>query len=53
MSTSLQNRVQQLRSDADALDDIGPCAWDDADAKRAEAKELEASIPNYSAEPST
>jgi hypothetical protein len=39
--------IQKLREDANALDEIGPVAWDDADAKRKQADALEAALPHY------
>lgn len=41
------HRIQQLRADADAFDDIGPCAWDEADSRRAQAKLLESQLPHF------
>ena len=40
-------RIQQLRANAHALDDIGPCAWDDADSERKEANALAGQVPHF------
>lgn len=40
------HRIQKPCADADAFDDVGRCAWDEADSGRTQAKMLESQLPN-------